>query len=138
MPCPPLTLRAVKAAPLTSDELDENFTILSDFTNTLEVLVNEILRRHQPTAYYAASTAGTDSYEITISPAPTLIADLIGVLIAVLPDVGNTDAAALTVNGLAAQQIVKTNGATALTTGDITANKIFLVIYDGTNFQLQQ
>lgn len=137
MPCPPLTIRAVKAAPLTSDELDGNFLTLIDFVNTLEVVVNELLRRLRPTLYYAQSTTapGTDAYTITISPTPALISDLIGKLILVMPNVSNTDAATLTVNALAATPIVK-GSATPLATNDIVIGRIFAAVFDGQNFQL--
>ena len=47
----------------------------------------------------------------------------------------NTGAATINVDSLGAKSIVK-NQATALASGDIPANAIGLISYDGTNFQL--
>jgi hypothetical protein len=48
----------------------------------------------------------------------------------------NTGAATLNVNGLGAKTIKKFGTANDLATGDILANQIVTVIYDGTNFQM--
>jgi len=81
---------------------------------------------------YAVAT-GTNTYAITITPAPTAYAA--GNAYVVKFTNGNTTAATLNVNGLGATSIVK-GAATALVSGDIPAGRICVLIYDGTNFLL--
>lgn len=83
---------------------------------------------------YAASSGGTDAYAITVTPAPT--AYTTGQVFTFKADVANTGAATLNVNSLGAKTIKK-NVSSDLATGDILANQIVTVIYDGTNFQMQ-
>lgn len=82
---------------------------------------------------YAASSGGTDTYAISVTPAPT--AYVTGQVFRVKADVANTGAATLNVNSLGAKTIKKSYNSD-LVTGDILASQIFEVIYDGTNFQL--
>ncbi len=81
----------------------------------------------------AASTTGNDTYAITLTPAPTAYANY--QIFRFKPDTANTGAATLNVNGLGAKTIKK-NVSSDLETGDILANQIVEVVYDGTNFQL--
>lgn len=82
---------------------------------------------------YAASAAGSDTYAVTLTPAP--VAYVTGMTIRMKTDVANTGAATVNVNGLGAKSIVK-NISTALETGDILAGQVVQLVYDGTNFQL--
>lgn len=82
---------------------------------------------------YAADSVGTDAYAITVSPTPSTYTA--GQLYQFKAGTANTAGATLAVNGGAAKTIVK-NVSEALNTGDILANQIVTVIYDGTNFQL--
>lgn len=82
---------------------------------------------------YAADSVGTDAYAITLVPA--ISAYVIGQTFYFKAGTANTGAATLAVNGLTATAIVKKQ-ATALNTGDILANQIVQVVYDGTNFQM--
>lgn len=82
---------------------------------------------------YAASSGGSDTYAITVTPAPTVY--VTGQVFRFKADVANTGAATLNVNSLGAKTIKKQVSAD-LTTGDILANQIVEVIYDGTNMQL--
>lgn len=85
---------------------------------------------------YAASSGGTDTYAITLAPAPTAYAN--GMMLNFKADVANTGAATLNVNGLGAISITKANDQ-ALATGDIEANQIVTVVYNSTGptFQMQ-
>lgn len=83
---------------------------------------------------YAASSAGSDTYAITVSPAPT--AYVTGQVFHFKADVANTGTATLNVNTLGAKTIVK-EVSTTLATGDIAASMICTVVYDGTNMVLQ-
>lgn len=82
---------------------------------------------------YAADAGATDSYAITLSPAPA--AYVAGMVCRFKANTINTGGATLNVNSLGAIAIVKKQNV-ALSTGDIKANQIVEVIYDGTNFQL--
>lgn len=83
---------------------------------------------------YAVDSVGTDSYAITPSPAITAYAA--GQSFTFQAGTANTNAATLNVNGLGAKTIKK-NTSVDLETGDILANQIITVKYDGTNMQLQ-
>ena len=83
---------------------------------------------------YAADSSGTDAYAVTLVPAVT---DLnTGLVIRFSAGTANTGAATLAVNGLAAKAIKKKGTTNDVATGDILANQIIEVIYDGTNFQM--
>lgn len=82
---------------------------------------------------YAADSVGTDSYAITLSPAPAAYAT--GQTFFFKAGTANTGAATLNVNGLGAKTIKKGYNSD-LVTGDILANQIVQVTYDGTNFQM--
>lgn len=82
---------------------------------------------------YQADSVGTDSYAITCSPAPT--AYTTGMRFTFKAGTANTGACSLNVNGLGAKTIKK-NYNSDLATGDILANQIIEVVYDGTNMQL--
>lgn len=83
---------------------------------------------------YATSTTGNDTYVVTLSPVPTSYTA--GMTIRFKPDTANTGAATLNVNGLGAKSILR-NDASALVDGDIAANAVIQVVYDGTQFLLQ-
>jgi len=82
---------------------------------------------------YAADAGANDTYVITLSPAPVAYAT--GMVVRFKANTINTGAATLNVNGLGAITIVKNQNIT-LSDGDIKANQLVEVIYDGTNFQL--
>lgn len=82
---------------------------------------------------YQADSVGTDSYAITCTPAPT--AYTTGMRFTFKAGTANTGAASLNVNSLGAKTIKK-NYNSDLATGDILANQILEVVYDGTNFQM--
>jgi len=82
---------------------------------------------------YAADSVGTDAYAITITPAIT--AYTTGQRFTFKAGTANTGACTLAVSGLAAKTIKK-DVSSDLDTGDILANQIIEVEYDGTNMQL--
>lgn len=82
---------------------------------------------------YAADSVGSDAYAITLAPAVT--AYVTGQSFYFKAGTANTGAATLNVNGLGAKTIKKSYNSD-LVTGDILANQIVLVTYDGTNFQM--
>ena len=83
---------------------------------------------------YAADAGANDTYAITLSPIPTSYT--VGMVVYFKANTANTGTATLNVNGLGAKTIV-TGVSTTLATGDIVANQLCTLIYDGTNFVLQ-
>ncbi len=82
---------------------------------------------------YAVDSVGTDSYAITVTPAITAYAA--GQQFTFKAGTANTGACSLNVNSLGAKTIKK-DVSSDLATGDILANQIITVVYDGTNMQL--
>lgn len=82
---------------------------------------------------YAADAGGTDAYAITLSPVITAYSA--GQVFTFKANTANTGAATLNVNALGAITIKK-NYNSDLADGDIKANQIVTVVYDGTNMQL--
>lgn len=82
---------------------------------------------------YAADAAGSDTYAITLTPAP--VAYVTGMVVRFFAQTANTGACTLNVNALGAKTIKK-SVTTDLATGDILASQLVEVIYDGTNFQI--
>lgn len=84
--------------------------------------------------YYGAASGATNTYAITLSPAPSAYA--VGQVFVFKANAANTGAATLNVNAIGAISIVK-YVSTALVSGDIAINQFVQVVYDGTNFVLQ-
>lgn len=82
---------------------------------------------------YAADAGANDTYAITLSPVPTSYAT--GMVVHFKANTANTGACTLNVNSLGAKTI-KRDYNVDLDTGDILANQLVSVIYDGTNFQM--
>lgn len=82
---------------------------------------------------YAVDAVGTDSYAVTLASAYN--AYYSGMEITFKAGTANTGACSLNVNGLGAKTIKK-NVSTDMATGDILANQIVTVRYDGNNFQI--
>lgn len=82
---------------------------------------------------YAADAGAVDDYVITLSPVPTQY--YTGMRLSFKANTANTGSATLNVNSLGAKTIKK-NYSSDLETGDIVANQLVEVEYDGTNFQL--
>jgi hypothetical protein len=86
-----------------------------------------------PLACEAASASGT-AYTCTTAPSFTPT-DL--TIINFEADVANTGSATLAVNGAAAATIKKQGGGTNLVANDLLANQWTLLVFDGTNWQMQ-
>jgi len=79
------------------------------------------------------TVAGTDTITATVSPSLTAYAA--GQMFAFVAANTNTGAVTINISSLGAKAITK-SGTTALIAGDLTANYLFVVVYDGTQFQL--
>jgi hypothetical protein len=82
---------------------------------------------------YLGSVAGTDTITATTSPVTTSYAA--GQTFRFVAAANNTGAVTLNINSLGAKAITKA-GTSALVAGDILANAVYQVTYDGTQFQL--
>lgn len=82
---------------------------------------------------YAADAEASDTYAITLTPAPTAYAT--GQKFIFKANTANTGAATLNVNALGAKTIKKFHDQD-LEDGDIESGSIVEVVYDGTNFQM--
>jgi hypothetical protein len=85
------------------------------------------------TYWHAASTGSGSAYLLTLAPIPTAL--IAGLFIHMKAHTQNTGAATLNVNGLGAKPIKKTSGI-ELESGEIPADALITLVYDGTNFQL--
>lgn len=81
---------------------------------------------------YAADAGSTDSYAITVSGVSAYVT---GQTFKFKANTANTGACTLNVSALGAKTIKK-DVTTDLATGDILANQIVKIVYDGTNFQI--
>ena len=79
------------------------------------------------------TVSGTDTITATVSPSLTAYAA--GQMFAFVAANTNTGAVTINISSLGAKSITK-NGTTALVSGDLTANYLFVVVYDGTQFQV--
>lgn len=103
------------------------------FVNPSSLITSKYGRTMTAFGGYAADAGSTDAYAITMSPA--LTSYVIGQVITFKANTRNTGAATLNVNALGAVTIKK-DVDQDLDTGDIKANSMVEVVYDGTNFQM--
>jgi hypothetical protein len=96
----------------------------------LEHITTETL---QNGTFISGSASGINSYVLTLVPAITAYS--LYQTFNVLFTNANTAAATLNINGLGAKAI-KRNGSKATKSGDILADQVFTLMYDGTDFQM--
>jgi hypothetical protein len=90
--------------------------------------------RGQKAAVYGAESGSANAYTVTVELNPGAYSA--GLTVIFKATNANTTASTLDLNALGAKAIKKLDGATALTSGDIAAGQIVVVVYDGTNFQM--
>jgi hypothetical protein len=83
---------------------------------------------------WLSSVTGADTITAGVSPTPSAYAA--GQTFRFVSVGANTGAVTLNISSLGAKSITK-NGATALVAGDIPSGAVVTVVYDGTQFQLQ-
>lgn len=105
--------------------LDTDLTTLQT-----EVTTHKAENAHVP----YGSAVGANAKTITLNPAPT--AYTAGMALAFKNTTQNTGAVTINVNGLGAKSILKSNG-NALSSGNLKANSIYTIRYNGSNFILQ-
>lgn len=94
-------------------------------TNTINVLNNSMS--------YAVDAGAADAYSVTLSPAAASY--VAGMQVIMKAANANTGPSTINVNGLGVQNI-KLASAADPAANDILANGVYILIYDGTNFQL--
>lgn len=132
---------AATLAALTTDAAESGAEVLTNKAttfatrnDTLYPSTEAVYENFQP-IWYALTTGPADAYIAALTPAPT--AYFTGMKIQLLFNLTNTGAATVNVNGLGVKAIRKgTGGATALSASDLVVTKIYELIYDGTNFQI--
>jgi hypothetical protein len=105
---------------------------IADDFNRIEENIR-ILGEYNRAPGYGTAT-GTNAKTITLEPAPTSYYD--GLCFAFKNATQNTGAVTINVNGLGARPIKKPNG-NDITAGNLKANSVYTVRYNGTNFILQ-
>ena len=102
----------------------------TDYT-TLATAIND------PATYavYAADTGVANAYLISLNPAPSSLASLIGVPIVFKATAANTGTSTINVNALGVININDSKGNPILSSA-IAAGGLNLIVYDGINFQL--
>ena len=122
------------AAESGAEMLTNKATTFGTINDTLYPSVEAVVEVAQPIWYFAAT--GTDTYAATLTGVvPT--AYYAGMMVKLLFGITNTGAATINLNTLGAKAIKKgTGGATALSASDLVTTKIYTLIYDGTNFQI--
>jgi len=112
--------QAGKTVPIADDfnRIEENIRILGEYNRA---------------PGYGTAT-GTNAKTITLEPAPTSYYD--GLCFAFKNATQNTGAVTINVNGLGAMPIKKPNG-NDIAAGNLKANSVYTVRYNGTNFILQ-
>ncbi len=83
---------------------------------------------------YAIDTGATNAYVVTLG----LTALVSGLMLAFKATNSNSGASTINVDGLGVKNIYKgsASGPVVLTSGDIVANNVYVVVYDGTQYQL--
>ena len=135
------TYSAVLAA-VTADTLESGAEVTTNKATTFGTLNDtlypstEAVSENFQGRWYVQTPAPQDAtYSGTLTPAPT--AYFAGMQIYVRFSTTNTGAATFNANSLGAKDIKKgTAGATALSASDLIVGKIYTLLYDGTNFQI--
>jgi hypothetical protein len=106
---------------------------IEDYLEDVAEAHNEVLEDYVRQPGYAAAS-GTNELTVTLDPAPT--AYVAGMGVCLKTSAANTGAVTINVNGLGVKSVLKSNGS-ALSSGNLKANSVYTVRYNGTNFILQ-
>jgi hypothetical protein len=115
---------ATATGSLPLSQLDSNYTQITTFLNDPSNYAN-----------YLVATGSANTYAVTFAAGVAPTSYIAGLTLVVKINVSNTSGSTINVNSLGAKSITKA-GTTALVTGDLVANSIVILVYDGTRFQL--
>jgi len=99
----------------------------------VEQFIEPIQNLEKGKTWYAEATGSTNSFEVTLDPAPSAYAA--GMMVNFKANESVTGSTTLNVNGLGAKSLLK-EGTNQLIGGDITSGQMVSVLYDGTQFQM--
>lgn len=120
---------------LTNGTTADATQVMADLNKIVnDVNTNVVFPSFTQQGYYAAATGTGNALIVSVSPAPALYVP--GMVLNIKASATNTGAATINVNGLGAQNIVNPNGA-ALRSQQILSGELAVMVYDGTQFQLQ-
>lgn len=115
---------ATATGSLPLSQLDSNYTQITTFLNDPSNYAN-----------YLVATGSANTYAVTFGAGVAPASYVTGLTLVVKINIANTGASTINVNSLGAKSITKF-GTTALVSGDLIANSIVILVYDGTRFQL--
>lgn len=118
---------------LTAEDVNK-IDILNDSGDGDQYLADDGTYKTITTNIYTTTTSINDTYTATIDGI-TDYAEIIGLPIVVKFTVANTTGATFNINSLGDKNIVRGTGTTLLT-GDIPINKLAILCYNGTSFEL--
>ena len=133
-----LDTNAAKAEDLIA--VGDNIAALAGEGRTTETVKGNMnalaahLADNVPHIPYATAAGSANAYTVSLDPAPGSYTE--GMALAVKINAQNTGAATININGLGAKSIKKPNGNDA-SAGNLKANSIYTLRYNGANFILQ-
>lgn len=86
---------------------------------------------NQTLSKISGTTSGTNTYALTLTPAPSVYPNFLNIKIGTT----NTGASTLTINALTAVSLTK-NGSGALISGDLISGNVYSLSFDGTGYQV--
>ncbi len=121
--------------------LEEDVTRIKDSFEKIDIDVDDLYTSAtqlgtdaQSGAYWFSNSTGSGAaYQISLTPPPTALTE--GMFVFMKAHEANAGSATIDVNALGAKTIKKIDGSD-LKSGDIPANGLITLVFDGTNFQL--
>lgn len=103
-------------------------SVTAAINKVIDIISADIIATQTGAYTYAATSAGNDTYVVTLSPEPPDYA--VGMALNIKVDVGNTGSATLNANSKGAVTLAKMTsaGVSALVTGDMIAGGVYAVI----------
>jgi hypothetical protein len=135
------TINREYPVPHPDNMLEEDVTRIKDSFEKIDVDVNDLFasttqltgNAQSGSYWFGDSTGNGTAYELNLTPPATALSE--GMFVYVKADVVNTGPATINVNSLGQKNIKKIDGSD-LKPGDIPADGLVTLMYDGTNFQL--
>ena len=120
----PTNTFASQSGSIPLSQLDTNFTQITSFLNNPNNYAN-----------YLVDSGTANTYVVTFPTGVIPASYTAGLSVVMKVTNSNTGASTVNVNGLGAKNIYK-QGSTTVTAGDLIANAVVLLVYDGTQFQV--
>lgn len=114
----------------TSHGIGDKSLLQTSHKNTIVDAINEVADYSRTPGYAVAN--GTNSYTVSLNPAPTSYKEGMGLVVKVIN--ASTGAATININGLGSKSILKTNG---IPVSNLKKGAVYTLRYSGVNFFLQ-